>query len=98
MRSLAKNLTELVPMLALLAALGLLSLPETAHAELVVESPDAATAPENDPNDVVAPSTTDEVSKGCTAVCLNSGEDPYRCEEDCVFVTDEKSATQACEG
>lgn len=97
MRSLAKLLTEhaLVVLVALAATV---ATPQVAFAE-GVDAPEATDTQEKDPNDVTPPAATPEVrGGGCTSVCLNSGEDPYRCEEDCVFVTDEKSTTPACEG
>jgi hypothetical protein len=85
----------------LLATLAGLALPRPAYAETVVAPLDpVAPAAQDGADDVAPPSATDEVrSKSCTAVCLKSGEDPYRCEEDCVFVTEtDRAAAQRSDG
>ena len=84
----------------LLAALAWLALPRTAAAELVVAPAEAPNSSSDADVDVVLTSPTDEVrTNSCTAVCLQSGEDPYRCEEDCVFVTEDATDVAAhCAG
>lgn len=97
MRRLAKFLTEHRALAVFFLTVGLAT-PTVAFAERLVDPTEATDTTATDPNDVAPPAPTDEVrGAGCTSVCLSSGEDPYRCEEDCVFVTDEKSAV-ACEG
>lgn len=85
----------------LLATLVGLALPRPAYAETVAPQDPVAPAAQDDADDVAPPSATDKArSKSCTAACLQSGEDPYRCDEDCVFVTEtdgDGAATQRCD-